>query len=81
MHTIKFSIKLNTFQIGDKDLTTNNICKKSEQYFKIDDTSVHHIVYVSFLDDSLVRRPPSKVLMLLMLTLVWMIAFPLWDFG
>ena len=30
MCTIKFSIKLNTFQIDDKDLTTNNICKKSE---------------------------------------------------
>ena len=29
MCTIKFSIKRNTFQIDDKGLTGNNICKKS----------------------------------------------------
>ena len=63
MCTIDFSINLNTFHIDDKDLTTNNICEKSVQIFKMDDSSVSpQSVYVSFLDDLLVRHPPSRVL-------------------
>ena len=64
MCTIKFSIWLDTFQIDDKDLTTNNICEKSAQTVKMDDASVHHPpVYVSFFEDSPVRHPSGKVLM------------------
>ena len=64
MCTTKISILLNTFQIDDKDLTTNNICEKSAQIFKMDDASVcHPPVYVSFWDDSLVCHPPGKALM------------------
>ena len=40
MCAIKFSIELNTFQIDDKDLDTNNICEKSEQIFKMEDALV-----------------------------------------
>ena len=40
---IKFSIELNTFQIDDKDVTTNNICEKMRKFLKwMDDASVHH---------------------------------------
>ena len=42
MCTIKFSIELYIFQIYDKDITTNNICEKSAQIFKMNDASVHH---------------------------------------
>ena len=63
MHTIKFSIEVNIFHINDKDLTTNNICEKSEQLFRKDDASVcHSPIYASVLDDSPVRQLPSKVL-------------------
>ena len=49
MCTIKFSIKLDTFQIDDKDLTTNNIYEKNKQIFKVDDASVRHPpVYIRF---------------------------------
>ena len=48
--------------MDDKDLTTN-ICEKSEQIFKMDDASVHHLpIYVGFLGDSVVLYPPIKVL-------------------
>ena len=30
MCTIKFSIELNTFQIDDEDITTNDICEKKK---------------------------------------------------
>ena len=65
MCTIKFSIELNTFQTDDKYryYYTNNICEKSVQIFKMDDSSVsHQPVYVSYLDDSLMRHLPGKVL-------------------
>ena len=42
MCTTKSSIELNTFQIDDKNLDTNNVCEKSAQVFKMDDTPVHH---------------------------------------
>ena len=42
MCTIKFSMEFNTFQIDDRDLTTNNICEKSAQILKMDDSSVSH---------------------------------------
>ena len=49
MCTIKISIELNTFQMDDKDLNTNNICEKGEQIFKMGDASVHHQpFYVNF---------------------------------
>ena len=65
MCKIKFSIELNIFQIDDKDITTNNICERSAQIFKMDATpACHPPVYVSFLDDSQVRHPPGKVLIL-----------------
>ena len=63
LYTVKFSIKLNTFQI--EDLTTNNICEKSEQRFKIDNALVRDassaLLHKS-LDDSPVHHPPGKVL-------------------
>ena len=43
MCTIKFSIELNTYNIDDKDLNTNNICEKSETILKMDDTLVCHL--------------------------------------
>ena len=39
---LNFCIELNTFQIDDKDLNTNNICEKSEQIFKMDDKSTRY---------------------------------------
>ena len=58
------SIELNTFQIDNRDLTTDNICEKNAQSFIMDDSLVRHpSFYVSFLDDSPVCHPPSKVLM------------------
>ena len=42
MCIIKFSIELNTLQIDDKELNTNNIREKSEQIFKMDDASMRH---------------------------------------
>ena len=49
MCTIKFSIELNPFKINDQDLTTNNICEKIAQIFKMDDASVRQPpIYVSF---------------------------------
>ena len=69
MCTIKFPIELNTFQAADKDLNTNNICEKSEPIFKMDDVLVSHPpVYISFLDDSLVRHLPGKVLRVMQIT-------------
>ena len=42
-------MELNTFQIDDKNLTTNNVCEKSTRIFKMDDALVSHpSVYVSF---------------------------------
>ena len=64
MCTIKFSTELNIYQIDDKDLTTN-ICEKSAQIFKMDNTLVHlPPVYINFLDDSAERHLPSKVLLI-----------------
>ena len=41
---------LNAFQIDDKNVTTNNICEKCVQIFKMDDSSVsHQPVYKIFL--------------------------------
>ena len=57
MCTIKFSIELNTFWIDDKDLTNNSICEKSVQI-----SMSHQCSYASFLDDSVVRHLPGKVL-------------------
>ena len=42
MNTIRFPIQLNTFQIDDKDLTTNNTCEKRAQIFKMDESPVRH---------------------------------------
>ena len=40
---IKFFTELNTFQMDDKDLPTNNIREKSTQIFKINYAPVHHL--------------------------------------
>ena len=62
MCTDKFFIELNAFQIDDKDLTTDNICEKCMQIFKMYDSLVgHQSVYVSFLDDSPVSHLPGSV--------------------
>ena len=45
------------------DLTTNNICEKGAQIFKMGDALVcHQPIYLSFLDDSPVCLLPGKVL-------------------
>ena len=63
MCSVNFSIELRTFQLNDKDLSTNNICEKSVPIFKMYDVSVcRQPIYVSFWDDSLVSHPPDKVL-------------------
>ena len=43
MCTVELSLRVNTFQIDDKDLTTNTITEReSEQISKMDDTLVSH---------------------------------------
>ena len=54
---------LNTFQMDDKDLNTNRICKKSKLISKIHDASVSYPpIYESLLDDLPVHHLPGKVL-------------------